>query len=45
LAIVLLVTGLSLVGESLNETLNPVLRRRHFGRIEFPELGEERSDD
>jgi peptide/nickel transport system permease protein len=45
LAIVLLVTGLSLVGESLNETLNPVLRRRHFGRIEFPALGEERSDD
>jgi peptide/nickel transport system permease protein len=45
LAIVLLVMGLSLIGESLNETLNPVLRRRHFGRIEFPELGEERSDD
>lgn len=45
LAIVLLVTGLSLVGEGLNETLNPVLRKRHFGRIEFPELGEERSDD
>jgi peptide/nickel transport system permease protein len=45
MAIVLLVTGLSLVGEGLNETLNPVLRRRHFGRIEFPELGEERSDD
>ncbi len=45
LAIVLLVTGLSLVGEALNETLNPVLRRRHFGRIEFAALGEERSDD
>jgi peptide/nickel transport system permease protein len=45
MAIVLLVTGLSLVGEGLNETLNPVLRRRHFGRIEFAELGEERSDD
>ena len=45
LAIVLLVTGLSLVGEGLNETLNPVLRRRHFGRIEFPALGEEQSDD
>jgi peptide/nickel transport system permease protein len=45
LAIVLLVTGLSLVGEGLNETMNPVLRRRHFGRIEFPELGEEHSDD
>jgi len=45
LAIVLLVTGLTLVGEGLNETLNPVLRRRHFGRIEFPALGEEQSDD
>jgi peptide/nickel transport system permease protein len=45
MAIVLLVTGLSLVGEGLNETLNPVLRRRHFGRIDFPALGEEQSDD
>jgi peptide/nickel transport system permease protein len=36
LAIVLLVTGLTLLGEGLNETINPVLRRRHFGRIEFP---------
>lgn len=45
LAIVLLVTGLTLVGEGLNETLNPVLRRRHFGRIEFAALGEEQSDD
>ena len=31
LAIVLLVTGLTLLGEGLNETLNPVLRRRRFG--------------
>jgi peptide/nickel transport system permease protein len=36
LAIVLLVTGLTLLGEGLNETINPVLRRRPFGRIEFP---------
>jgi peptide/nickel transport system permease protein len=36
LAIVLLVTGLTLLGEGLNETLNPVLRRR---RVESPELG------
>ncbi len=40
LAIVLLVTGLTLLGEGLNETLNPVLRRRRFGRIQF-ELFEE----
>ena len=37
LAIVLLVTGLTLVGEGLNETMNPVLRRRRFGRFEFAE--------
>jgi len=36
LAIVLLVTGLTLLGEGLNETINPVLRRR---RIEKVELG------
>jgi peptide/nickel transport system permease protein len=30
LAIVLLVTGLTLVGESLNDLLNPVLRRRQL---------------
>ncbi|HEY7017185.1 MAG TPA: ABC transporter permease [Gaiellaceae bacterium] len=36
LAIVLLVTGLTLLGEGLNETLNPVLRNR---RIEKVELG------
>jgi peptide/nickel transport system permease protein len=42
LAIVLLVTGLTLLGEGLNETLNPVLRRRHFGRIDFEPLPEER---
>jgi peptide/nickel transport system permease protein len=35
MAIVLLVTGLTLLGEGLNETINPVLRRRHFGEIEF----------
>lgn len=36
-AIVLLVTGLTLLGEGLNETLNPVLRRRRFGAFEFDE--------
>ena len=35
LAIVLLVTGLTLLGEGLNETLNPVLRRRRYGNIRF----------
>jgi peptide/nickel transport system permease protein len=35
LAIVLLVTGLTLVGEGLNETINPVLRQRRFGKFEF----------
>jgi len=35
LAIVLLVTGLTLLGEGLNETMNPVLRRRQFGDIDF----------
>lgn len=36
LAIVLLVTGLTLLGEGLNEAINPVLRRR---RVQSPELG------
>jgi peptide/nickel transport system permease protein len=36
LAIVLLVTGLTLLGEGLNETINPVLRSR---RVQSPELG------
>jgi len=35
LAIVLLVTGLTLLGEGLNETINPVLRRRRFGHFDF----------
>ena len=41
IAIVLLVTGLTLLGEGLNETINPVLRRRRFGRIDFEPLAEE----
>jgi peptide/nickel transport system permease protein len=36
LAIVLLVTGLTLVGEGLNETINPVLRKRRIRKVEFP---------
>src|SRR5437667_1622262 len=35
LAIVLLVTGLTLLGEGLNETVNPVLRRRSIRRVDF----------
>jgi ABC-type dipeptide/oligopeptide/nickel transport systems, permease components len=36
MAIVLLVTGLTLVGEGLNETVNPVLRKRRFRKVSFP---------
>jgi peptide/nickel transport system permease protein len=36
LAIVLLVTGLTLVGEGLNETINPTLRKRRMARIVAP---------
>jgi peptide/nickel transport system permease protein len=35
LAIVLLVTGLTLLGEGLNETINPVLRHRTRGKAEL----------
>lgn len=35
LAIVLLVTGLTLLGEGLNETINPVLRRRPRVKLEL----------
>jgi peptide/nickel transport system permease protein len=35
LAIVLLVTGLTLLGEGLNETMNPVLRRRPRGSVDL----------
>lgn len=37
LAIVLLVTGLTLVGEGLNETINPVLRKRRLRKITVEE--------
>ncbi|HEX3900382.1 MAG TPA: dipeptide/oligopeptide/nickel ABC transporter permease/ATP-binding protein [Mycobacteriales bacterium] len=36
LAIVVLVTGLTLLGESLNDTINPLLRQRRFGRLDPP---------
>jgi peptide/nickel transport system permease protein len=35
LAIVLLVTGLTLLGEGLNETINPVLRKRPKAKVEL----------
>jgi peptide/nickel transport system permease protein len=35
LAIVLLVTGLTLLGEGLNETINPVLRKRPHAKVEL----------
>jgi peptide/nickel transport system permease protein len=35
LAIVLLVTGLTLLGEGLNETTNPVLRKRRIEKVAF----------
>jgi peptide/nickel transport system permease protein len=35
LAIVLLVTGLTLLGEGLNETMNPVLRKRTVAKVDL----------
>lgn len=36
LAIVLLVTGLTLLGEGLNETVNPTLRKRRLRKVQLP---------
>jgi peptide/nickel transport system permease protein len=36
LAIIVLITALTLVGEGLNETLNPALRRRRLRAVKFP---------
>lgn len=38
LAIVLLVTGLTLLGEGLNDVVNPVIRKRPIRRVELPPL-------
>jgi peptide/nickel transport system permease protein len=38
LAIVLLVTGLTLLGEGLNDVVNPIIRRRPIRRVELPPL-------
>lgn len=45
LAIVLLVTGLTLVGEGLNETVNPILRRRRLLPVVMPPRGQPRALD
>ena len=39
LAIVLLITGLTLIGEGLNETINPTLRRRKLRPFTLPPRG------
>jgi peptide/nickel transport system permease protein len=36
--IVLLITALTLVGEGLNETVNPTLRRRRLQQVTFPRM-------
>src|SRR5206468_11200638 len=36
LAIILLVTGLTLLGEGLNDVLNPVIRRRAIKKVTLP---------
>ena len=38
-AIVLLIVGLTLIGEGLNETVNPVLRRRRLRDVVLPAAG------
>lgn len=45
LAIVLLVTGLTLVGEGLNETVNPMLRRRRLLPVVMPPRAAARSSE
>ncbi len=40
-AIVLLVTGLTLLGEGLNDVINPVLRRRPVQAVDMPALDED----
>jgi len=43
LAVVLLVTGFTLVGEGLNDVLNPLIRHRRIRRPQIPATGEERA--
>ena len=44
LGIRVLVTGITLLGEGLNETINPVLRRRRIVRVVFPRSREESAE-
>jgi peptide/nickel transport system permease protein len=39
MAIILLITGLTLVGEGLNETINPALRKRRLQEVVLPARG------
>lgn len=43
LAIILLITGLTLVGEGLNETVNPILRKRRLLPVVLPPRDSEKS--
>lgn len=45
LAIILLITALTLVGEGLNETLNPALRRRRIRPVVLPNRAVAPTDD
>ncbi len=44
MAIILLITALTLVGEGLNETVNPALRRRRLTKVVFPDRGAKRDE-
>lgn len=44
LAIVVLVSGLTLMGEGLNDVINPVLRRRRIEPIDMPPLAHDEPD-
>ena len=44
LAIIVLITALTLVGEGLNETLNPALRRRRLRPVRFDRYEREEVD-
>jgi peptide/nickel transport system permease protein len=44
-AIVLLITGLTLIGEGLNETINPALRKRRLQAVVLPERGVKGTED
>lgn len=45
MAIILLITALTFVGEGLNETVNPALRRRRHKAFDFPAREDDRTAD